>query len=111
MIGRKASQVGEKEIDHAIEAPRWTEQIQKTWLSVYSSNVAHERVLSCLATGKTDETDLILMQVVGKARNDSLTHTLIDYLMGETDNVPKERAEPCIAHAWARQMPLQSDMQ
>lgn len=30
------------------------------------------------------------IEVVGKARNDSLTHMLIDYLMGETDNVPKD---------------------
>merc|ERR550514_2119341 len=30
------------------------------------------------------------IDVVGKARNDSLTHTLIDYLMGEADNVPKD---------------------
>ncbi|CAM9233510.1 unnamed protein product [Chrysoparadoxa australica] len=28
--------------------------------------------------------------VVGKARNDILTHTLIDFLMGETDGVPKD---------------------
>jgi len=30
------------------------------------------------------------IEVVGKARNDTLTHTLIDFLMGETDGVPKE---------------------
>jgi len=30
------------------------------------------------------------IEVVGKARNDTLTHTLIDYLMGESDNVPKD---------------------
>merc|ERR1712023_241400 len=30
------------------------------------------------------------LNVVGKARNDMLTHTLIDFLMGETDGVPKE---------------------
>ena len=30
------------------------------------------------------------IEVVGRARNDALTHTLIDYLMGETDNVPKD---------------------
>merc|ERR1719353_2665142 len=30
------------------------------------------------------------IDVVGKARNDALTHTLIDYLMGESDNVPKD---------------------
>merc|ERR1712176_522032 len=30
------------------------------------------------------------IEVVGKARSDALTHTLIDYLMGETDNVPKD---------------------
>jgi len=30
------------------------------------------------------------IEVVGKARNDALTHTLIDFLMGETDGVAKE---------------------
>lgn len=30
------------------------------------------------------------VEVVGKARNDMLTHTLIDFLMGETDGVPKD---------------------
>ncbi|RHY33017.1 hypothetical protein DYB32_001946 [Aphanomyces invadans] len=30
------------------------------------------------------------IDVVGKARNDMLTHTLIDYLMGDTDGIPKD---------------------
>merc|ERR1712232_819062 len=30
------------------------------------------------------------IEVVGKARSDALTHTLIDYLMGDADNVPKD---------------------
>jgi len=30
------------------------------------------------------------IDVVGKARNDMLTHMLIDFLMGETDGVPKD---------------------
>jgi WD repeat-containing protein 19 len=30
------------------------------------------------------------LQVVGVARSDALNHTLIDYLMGETDGVPKD---------------------
>ncbi|DAZ95514.1 TPA: LOW QUALITY PROTEIN: hypothetical protein N0F65_001853, partial [Lagenidium giganteum] len=30
------------------------------------------------------------IDVVGKARNDMLTHTLIDHLMGETDGIPKD---------------------
>merc|ERR1712176_1627398 len=30
------------------------------------------------------------IEVVGKARRDDLTHNLIDYLMGESDNVPKD---------------------
>ena len=30
------------------------------------------------------------IEVVGKARVDMLTHTLIDFLMGETDGVPKD---------------------
>jgi WD repeat-containing protein 19 len=32
------------------------------------------------------------IEVVGKAHSDPLTHMLIDYLMGETDNVPKDPA-------------------
>lgn len=30
------------------------------------------------------------IDVVGRARNDLLTHMLIDFLMGETDGVPKD---------------------
>lgn len=30
------------------------------------------------------------VEVVGKARNEMLTHTLIDFLMGETDGMPKD---------------------
>eukprot|EP00932_Pfiesteria_piscicida_P006849 SRR837773.16819.p1 GENE.SRR837773.16819~~SRR837773.16819.p1 ORF type:complete len:332 (-),score=63.70 SRR837773.16819:80-1015(-) len=30
------------------------------------------------------------IEVVGKARNEALTHTLIDYLMGDSDNLPKD---------------------
>ena len=30
------------------------------------------------------------IKVVGLAHNDMLTHTLIDFLMGETDGVPKD---------------------
>eukprot|EP00924_Labyrinthula_sp_SR-Ha-C_P014324 maker-scaffold_20-snap-gene-2.1-mRNA-1 protein AED:0.01 eAED:0.02 QI:0/0/0/1/1/1/2/0/1497 len=30
------------------------------------------------------------IQVVGNAKNDLLTHTVIDFLMGETDNIPKD---------------------
>ena len=30
------------------------------------------------------------IEVVGRARSDMLTHTLIDFLMGETDGVPKD---------------------
>ena len=30
------------------------------------------------------------IDIVGKARNDALTHTLIDFLMGEPDGVPKD---------------------
>eukprot|EP00948_MAST-09A_sp_MAST-9A-sp1_P002723 g2723.t1 len=31
------------------------------------------------------------IDVVGRARNETLTHTLIDYMIGETDGIPKER--------------------
>lgn len=31
-----------------------------------------------------------MIEMVAKVKNDALTHELVDYLMGETDNVPKE---------------------
>ena len=33
---------------------------------------------------------LFAVQVVGLAKNELMTHTLVDFLMGETDNVPKD---------------------
>ncbi len=37
-----------------------------------------------------DALALNCVQVVGLAKNDMLTHTLIDYLMGESDGHPKD---------------------
>lgn len=49
----------------------------------------HHRALKLfLQCGKQEVESAIA--VVGKARNDMLTHTLIDFLMGETDGVPKD---------------------
>ena len=31
-----------------------------------------------------------MIDMVAKAKLDALTHELVDYLMGETDNIPKE---------------------
>lgn len=31
-----------------------------------------------------------MIDMVSKVKIDSLTHELVDYLMGETDNIPKE---------------------
>jgi hypothetical protein len=31
-----------------------------------------------------------MIEMVSKVKLDSLTHELVDYLMGETDGVPKE---------------------
>jgi WD repeat-containing protein 19 len=31
-----------------------------------------------------------MIEMVAKVKLDALTHELVDYLMGETDNVPKE---------------------
>ena len=33
---------------------------------------------------------MCVVQVVGLAKNELMTHTLVDFLMGETDNVPKD---------------------
>ena len=49
----------------------------------------HHRALKLfLQCGESEIASAIA--VVGKARSDMLTHTLIDYLMGETDGVPKD---------------------
>ena len=31
-----------------------------------------------------------MIDMIAKAKVDALTHELVDYLMGETDNIPKE---------------------
>jgi len=31
-----------------------------------------------------------MIDMVSKVKIDSLTHEMVDYLMGETDNIPKE---------------------
>ena len=31
-----------------------------------------------------------MIEMVSKVKIESLTHELVDYLMGETDNIPKE---------------------
>jgi WD repeat-containing protein 19 len=41
-----------------------------------------------MAVGETLIPDMIDM--VARVKIDSLTHELVDYLMGDTDNVPKE---------------------
>ena len=45
--------------------------------------------LPCVVQCGEREVDQAI-DVVGKARNDMLTHMLIDWLMGETDGVPKD---------------------
>ncbi|CAM9652110.1 unnamed protein product [Choristocarpus tenellus] len=49
----------------------------------------HHRSLKLFLQCGKQEVDSAIA-VVGKARNDMLTHTLIDFLMGETDGVPKD---------------------
>ncbi|RHZ21453.1 hypothetical protein DYB37_000111 [Aphanomyces astaci] len=48
----------------------------------------HKALRLFLQCGETELGRAI--DVVGKARNDMLTHTLIDYLMGDTDGIPKD---------------------
>lgn len=51
-------------------------------------NQYHKALKLFLQCGEEEMDQAI--QVVGKAKNDMLTHTLIDFLMGETDGVPKD---------------------
>jgi len=41
-----------------------------------------------ISEGEASIPDMI--EMVSKSKIDSLTHELVDYLMGETDNIPKE---------------------
>lgn len=43
-----------------------------------------------LSLGKYNSFNCVCVQVVGLAKNDIMTHTLVDFLMGENDGVPKD---------------------
>jgi len=38
----------------------------------------------------------LAIETVGQANDDALTHQLIDFLMGETDGMPKVREYMCL---------------
>ena len=50
----------------------------------------HKALKYYLVVGEDDTALRAAIDIVGKARSDILTHTLIDYLMGETDSNPKD---------------------
>jgi len=50
----------------------------------------HKALKYYLEVGEDDTALRAAIDIVGKARSDILTHTLIDYLMGETDSNPKD---------------------
>lgn len=51
--------------------------------------IAHRHTFFCIPQCGDSELDPAI-DVVGKAKDDMLTHQLIDFLMGETDGLPKD---------------------
>lgn len=70
-------------------APLLCPALQTNELSHGSLCGQHHRALKLFLQCGKQEVEAAIA-VVGKARNDMLTHTLIDFLMGETDGVPKD---------------------
>ncbi|XP_070553702.1 WD repeat-containing protein 19-like isoform X2 [Ptychodera flava] len=51
---------------------------------------ALKHFLKCPVTNDDSQAIEMAIETVGQANDDVLTHQLIDYLMGETDNIPKD---------------------
>eukprot|EP00903_Cladosiphon_okamuranus_P008272 g7961.t1 len=77
--------------DDALSVARFYEQQHELGKAgkFYSLCGQHHRALKLFLQCGKQEVEAAIA-VVGKARNDMLTHTLIDFLMGETDGVPKD---------------------
>ncbi|CAM9696622.1 unnamed protein product [Ectocarpus sp. 12 AP-2014] len=77
--------------DDALSVARFYEGKQELGKAgkFYSLCGQHHRALKLFLQCGKQEVEAAIA-VVGKARNDMLTHTLIDFLMGETDGVPKD---------------------
>jgi len=77
--------------DEATDIARYYEQ-QQNWGKAgefYTVCGKHKLALKLFLQCGEREMDKAI-DVVGKAKSDTLTHTLIDFLMGETDGVPKD---------------------
>ena len=56
----------------------------------YTTCGQYHRAMKLYLKCNSEESIERAIEVVGKARNDVLTHSLIDFLMGENDNTPKD---------------------
>lgn len=78
-------------IDQSLRVAQYYEQNQNWAKSgeFYKISGNYHKALKLFLQCGEKEMDSAV-EVVGQARNDMLTHTLIDFLMGETDGVPKD---------------------
>ncbi|KAJ0402088.1 hypothetical protein ATCC90586_000273 [Pythium insidiosum] len=87
-----AQQLGESiSIERAAKVAQHYEQTQALARAAEFYQICgnyHKALRLFLQCGDSELSKAI--DVVGKARNDMLTHTLIDHLMGETDGIPKD---------------------
>ena len=78
-------------IEQALNVAHYFEGVQKTGKAGMFYQIAgnfNKALKFYLLCGEREMDRAV--EVVGKAKNDMLTHTLIDFLMGETDGVPKD---------------------
>lgn len=83
--------VDEKNVDEHLKIAQFYEG-KSQWGKAakhYEKSENHNKALKLyISEGESKIPDMI--EMVSKIKNDALTHELVDYLMGETDNIPKE---------------------
>jgi WD repeat-containing protein 19 len=84
-LGKEGSADEYKKVAHYYEGQSDFQRAGEFWFVCKEHSKALKYFLMC-GERAVDQA----IEVVGRARSDILTHTLIDFLMGETDGVPKD---------------------
>jgi WD repeat-containing protein 19 len=85
------TKVDEKNVEEHLKIAQFFEGISQWGKAAkhYEKSDNYQKALKLyISEGETAIPDMIDM--VSKVKIDALTHELVDYLMGETDNIPKE---------------------
>lgn len=60
-------------------------------------------------SGEDGQAIELAIETVGRANDESLTRMLIDFLMGETDNVPKVCTVPCSVQGYNIDLDIETE--